>query len=76
MIDSGSGVDPSTLAPRVDGVLRPFTFTGGVLAVRNVRPGRHRVTLTAADYQEAKNMENVGPILPNTRVFSTSVLVR
>jgi len=74
-IDSGSGVDPATLAPRVDGVLRPFTFTGGVLAIRNVKPGVHRVRLTASDYQEAKNMENVGPILPNTRTFSASVRV-
>jgi subtilisin family serine protease len=75
VIDSGSGVDPGSLALRVDGALRPFTFTGGVLAIRNVKPGRHRVSLRASDYQEAKNMENVGPILPNTRTFSARVRV-
>ena len=34
------------------------------------------MTLAASDFQEAKNMENVGPILPNTRTFSATVTVR
>jgi hypothetical protein len=29
-----------------------------------------------SDYEEAKNMENVGPILPNTRSFSATITVR
>jgi hypothetical protein len=74
--DKGAGVDPASLAPKVDGALRRFTFSRGVLTVRNVGAGRHRVSLTASDYQEAKNMENVGPILPNTRTFSANVTVR
>jgi subtilisin family serine protease len=74
--DKGAGVDPASLAPKVDGVLRGFTFSRGVLTVRNVGAGRHRVSLSASDYQEAKNMENVGPILPNTRTFSANVTVR
>jgi len=74
--DKGAGVDPASLAPKVDGTLRGFTFARGVLTVRNVGAGRHRVTLSASDYQEAKNMENVGPILPNTRTFSANVTVR
>ena len=73
--DKGSGVDPTSLSPKVDGARHPFTLARGVLTIRNVRAGRHLVTLTASDYQEAKNMENVGPILPNTRRFSSSVLV-
>src|SRR5207244_12705192 len=74
--DTGSGVDPASLAPRVDGTLHPFEFAHGILTLRRVRPGHHVVTLTASDYQEAKNMENVGPILPNTRRFSSRVAVR
>ncbi len=73
--DTGSGIDPASILAKVDGTVRSFTFASGVLTIRNVRPGRHAVTLTAADYQEAKNMENVGPILPNTRTFSKSVVV-
>ena len=74
--DAGSGVDRASLAPKVDGTLRGFTFANGVLLIRNVKPGKHTVTLTASDYQEAKNMENVGPILPNTRTFAAGVVVR
>jgi hypothetical protein len=37
--------------------------------------GRHRLTLTASDYQETKNTENTGPALPNTRVLRTTVTV-
>ena len=73
--DRGSGVDPGTLAPKVDGRIRLFTYRRNVLTIRGLRRGTHRVTLTAADYQETKNMENVGPILPNTRHFSARVHV-
>ena len=38
--------------------------------------GTHRLTLLVSDYEEAKNMENVGPILPNTRALSAIVTVR
>jgi hypothetical protein len=34
------------------------------------------VTVTASDYQETKNMEDVGPVLPNTRVLQTTVTLR
>ena len=40
------------------------------------RRGKHTVRLTVADYQETKNMEDVGPILPNTRMFAASFVVR
>jgi hypothetical protein len=38
--------------------------------------GTHRLTLLVSDYEEAKNMENVGPILPNTRSLAATVTVR
>jgi subtilisin family serine protease len=74
--DKGSGVDPASILAKVDGTVRSFTFVRNILTIRNVTAGRHTVTLAASDYQEAKNMENVGPILPNTRTFSKSVVVR
>jgi subtilisin family serine protease len=74
--DRGSGVDPSSLLPKLDGRLRDFTFRDGVVAIRGVARGKHRLSLVASDYQEAKNMENTGPILPNTRTFGTTVTVR
>jgi hypothetical protein len=74
--DSGSGVDPGSLAPKIDGRTRSFTFRHGILTIRGLTAGRHRITLTVSDYQEAKNMENTGPILPNTRVLSASFVAR
>ena len=74
--DKGSGVDPGSLVPKIDGRNRSFTFRRGIVTVSGVTPGRHRITLAASDYQEAKNMENTGPILPNTRVFSASFVAR
>jgi len=38
--------------------------------------GLHKFSVTAADYQETKNMEDVGPILPNTTTLSASFVVR
>jgi hypothetical protein len=40
-----------------------------------LRKGRHTLRLQVSDYQESRNMENVGPILPNTRVLTTSFVV-
>ena len=34
---------------------------------RGLGRGPHRLAFRASDYQETKNMENSGPILPNTR---------
>ena len=39
-------------------------------------PGRHELVLVAADYQESKNGEDVGPILPNTAMLRATVTVR
>jgi subtilisin family serine protease len=76
--DGGSGVDPQSLAVARDGVQIPFTYAHGIVSVdtTTTAPGSHRIRLTAADYQETKNMEDVGPVLPNTRVFRATVDVR
>ena len=49
----------------------------GVLRI-DVRPasGSHELRVRVSDYQESRNMENVGRILPNTRVLETSFVVR
>jgi len=55
-----------------------YRFKQGVLTVptAGLSRGTHRLTLLVSDYEEAKNMENVGPILPNTRGLSATVTVR
>jgi hypothetical protein len=74
--DSGSGVDPTALRATVDGSPRGVSYARGIARVSRLGAGRHKVTLRAADYQETKNMEDVGPILPNTRTLTTAVTVR
>ena len=76
--DAGSGVDPKSISVKVDGAARSFRYARGVVSLSSVglTPGRHKVTVSAADYQETKNMEDVGPILPNTRTFTRFVAVR
>jgi len=76
--DLGSGVDPRSIVLNVD-ALRPHTvFKRGVLSIpsASLSRGTHRLKLVVSDYQEAKNMENVGPILPNTRSFAATITVR
>jgi hypothetical protein len=76
--DAGSGVDPRSLHVRLNGSRVAFRYANGVLSIRTgqLRPGKVRVTVTASDFQEAKNMEDVGPVLPNTRVLRTTVTLR
>jgi hypothetical protein len=52
-----------------------FRYDRGVLLLRTkgLRAGRQALMVRASDYQEAKNMEDVGPVLPNTRVLRTKV---
>jgi subtilisin family serine protease len=73
--DTGSGPDLGSFDVKVDGRQRSYTFSRNVLTVAGVTPGRHTVTMVAGDYQETKNMEDVGPVLPNTRRFSARVNV-
>jgi hypothetical protein len=75
--DSGSGVDPRSLKVRLGDAPVAFTYSNGILSIgtKGVRPGRQTITVTAADYQETKNMEDVGPVLPNTRVLRATVTI-
>jgi hypothetical protein len=34
------------------------------------------VIVTASDFQETKNMEDIGPVRPNTRILRTTVTLR
>jgi subtilisin family serine protease len=76
--DPGSGIDPDSLHATIDGRSRAVTYAGGVarVALKGVSRGSHELTFRAADYQETKNMENVGPVLPNTRTLKTTIVVR
>jgi subtilisin family serine protease len=76
--DSGSGVDPSSLHGSVGGKNVRFRYVHGVLLLptNGLRPGRKTIVVRASDYQETKNMEDVGPVLPNTRVLHTTVTLR
>jgi subtilisin family serine protease len=67
--DGGSGVDPTSLAARIDGDERSILYANGLVRVSLAGLGRghHTLNFSAADYQEAKNNENVRGILPNTR---------
>jgi subtilisin family serine protease len=73
--DIGSGFDPSSVTVRVDGREAKPSVRGGVVTV-SAKKGRHSLVVQASDYQEAKNMENVPPILPNTATVRATVLVR
>ena len=37
--------------------------------------GTHSLRLQVSDFQESRNMENVGVILPNTRILTTTFVV-
>ena len=78
--DRGSGVDPSTLLARVDGSARRVVWdkARGLVGVRiaSLAPGRHKLVFSVSDYQEAKNNENAGTTLPNTRQLTATFSVR
>ena len=76
--DAGSGVDPASLVAKVGGTQVPFTYAHGVvsLATTTLVPGTRKISLTVSDYQETKNMEDVGPVRPNTTVFHAAATVK
>jgi subtilisin family serine protease len=76
--DAGSGVDPQSCRATVGGKRVRLRYADGVLSLRTtgLRPGRSALVVQAADYQETKNMEDVGPVLPNTRTLHTTVTLR
>ena len=75
--DAGAGVDPRSLEARVDGRPVAVGLSRGVASVRlgNVARGTHTLVFRVSDHQEAKNMENVASILPNTRTLRASFRV-
>jgi subtilisin family serine protease len=77
--DSGAGIDPASATVRIDGVrVDDVEVQDGILSVGTTQlsRGRHRLRAQISDFQESRNMENVGRILPNTRVLDTTVVVR
>jgi hypothetical protein len=79
--DAGAGVDPSSLEVRLDGsrAAASYSTATGRATIRipqQLEPGRHRLALQVSDYQEQKNMEDVGPILPNTRTLGATFTIR
>jgi hypothetical protein len=78
MTDAGSGIDPSSLHATIDGRDVPIHYRSGrgIIPAEFLTSGRHTLVLRVSDRQEAKNMENTGPILPNTSVLRARFLVR
>jgi subtilisin family serine protease len=77
--DRGAGVDPRAVYAQIDGgSLRQAAYRNGRvrIPVGSLGPGRHRLVLQVSDLQEAKNMENVPRILPNTSTLAASFSVR
>jgi subtilisin family serine protease len=76
--DAGAGVYPESIEATVDGDVARARFHHGVVSVSTagLAHGTHQLRLRVSDYQEAKNTENVGPILPNTRTETFTVRVR
>ncbi len=76
--DAGAGVNPRSIHVSLGGHSVHFSYANGILTVAtaDARTGTNRLRVTASDYQELKNMEDVGPVLPNTRAFSTFVTIR
>jgi hypothetical protein len=78
--DASSGVDPATIQATLDGRGVAVRYRRGRATISTrvlgSRRGRHRLVFRASDFQESKNMENSGAILPNTRRLSTSFSLR
>jgi subtilisin family serine protease len=76
--DSGSGVDPRSIAVAIDRRRVTFVLRSGRLHVplAGLPKGAHRLAVTVADYQETKNSESVVGILPNTTFFRATFRVR
>jgi subtilisin family serine protease len=76
--DRGSGIDPASVLVEVDGRERGGRLADGRLTipVAGLGPGRHTLRIQISDYQETRNMENSGRLLPNTRDLRTTFAVR
>ena len=73
--DAGAGVDRGSIYVSSRHAARCTSrYAHGTLSIPTsaARTGRVPLTVHAADYQELKNMEDVGPVLPNTRTSTRS----
>jgi subtilisin family serine protease len=77
LADKGSGIDPSSIRATLGGKEVAVAIVGAVarLDTSKLKAGRFLLRFQISDNQESRNMENVGPILPNTRVISTRVTI-
>ena len=75
IVDRGAGVDPQSIEATLDGHSVIEHYRDGQLTFQ-ANPGRHLVIVSAADYQELKNMEDVAQIKPNTATLRVSVVVQ
>jgi subtilisin family serine protease len=75
VLDAGSGVDRVSFRATVDAhrVAVRWRGTDAILATGRLGAGAHRLVVVVSDNQEAKNMEDVGPVLPNTRTFRATL---
>ncbi|MGZ8688689.1 MAG: hypothetical protein ACXWZP_09710, partial [Gaiellaceae bacterium] len=75
--DAGSGVDAATIVATVGDDQYAARLRDGVVTIstKGLRSGKHALRLQVSDYQETRNMENVPPILPNTRVLRATVVL-
>jgi len=76
--DAGAGVDRSSIYVSLAGRSANFSYAHGTLSIptrRSLAGRRVSIVVHAADYQELKNMEDVGPVLPNTRVLHAHVKI-
>jgi subtilisin family serine protease len=77
--DNGSGIEPRSIRIVVDGrtpVSPPFRAGAVRLETAGLSAGTHALRVEVSDVQETRNMENVGGVLPNTRVVRTTFVVR
>ena len=72
--DAGAGVDPESISASLDGRSILLSYHHGRLVLKT-SPGRHLLIVTASDYQELKNMEDVAAIKPNTATLRETVVV-
>jgi subtilisin family serine protease len=72
--DAGSGVDPQSVSATIDGQPVNTSLNGSTLVVP-ASAGSHLLTVSASGYEELKNMEDVGPIKPNTATLTRTVVV-
>jgi hypothetical protein len=80
VVDTHSGVNPQSIVAAIDGqqldTVEWDPETSEIsIDVSRLSKGHHALTFQVSDYQETKNMENVAPILPNTRQLRAQIVV-